>query len=163
MEHREFLDTSGDRPMRACMTSLVAALDSNGPVFAYTSFEERVLHAEAVRHTHLAPALKAIADRLVDLHAVSKTHYYHPAQTGSWSIKAGLPTIAPDLDYANLGEVSDGGGAQVAYLEMVHPDTTAERRTILAKALLTYCRRDTEAMVRIARHLSMTNAVKEAH
>ena len=62
-----------------------------------------------MRHPAFAVELHAIADRLVDLLPIARANYYHPAQKGSWSIKAVLPTIAPDLDYAALGEVSDGG------------------------------------------------------
>ena len=54
---------------------------------------------------------------------------------GSWSIKGILPTISPQLDYANLGEVSDGGSAQGAYLEMLSPDTPIPRRVQLIAAL----------------------------
>ena len=72
---------------------------------------------------------------------------------GSWSIKSVLPTIAPDLDYANLGEVADGGKAQSAYLEAIHGGTTFDRKMILENALIAYCKRDTEAMVRVLHHL----------
>ena len=44
---------------------------------------------------------------------------------GSWSIKAVLPTVAPELDYSGLGEVRDGIGAQGAYLELIDPAPTA--------------------------------------
>ena len=57
---------------------------------------------------------------MVDLLPIYREHYYHPAMMGSWSIKAVLPTIAPDLDYSNL-EVGDGGAAQEAYLRAIWP------------------------------------------
>ena len=155
LEHREFLDTVGDAPMRACMEALIGALGTDGPVFAYTGFERRVLREAAARDAELAPALDAIVGRLVDLHAVAKNHYYHLAQRGSWSLKSVLPTIAPDLDYANLTEVADGGAAQVAYVEMVDPQTPQERKDALERALRIYCRRDTEGMVRITRRLAI--------
>ena len=157
VEHREFLDTDGQAPMRTCMEALVDALGTDGPVFMYTGFERRVLRETAERDPSLAPALDAIIGRLVDLHPITADHYYHPAQKGSWSIKAVLPTIAPDLDYANLAEVADGGAAQLAYLEMIDPQTPPERKDALERALRTYCRRDTEGMVRIARRLSMSD------
>jgi hypothetical protein len=62
-----------------------------------------------------------------------------------------LPTIAPDLAYDNL-EVANGGMAQEAFGEIMHPDTTPERRQQLHNALLLYCERDTLAMVRIAHY-----------
>jgi hypothetical protein len=70
---------------------------------------------------------------------------------GSWSIKSVLPTIAPELDYADLGEVSDGGAAQSAYLELLASDTALSRRAHLIEALRVYCQRDTDAMVRLAK------------
>ena len=45
-----------------------------------------------------APLL-AIAARVVDLLLVARSHYYHPSQQGSWSIKKVLPAIAPDLSH----------------------------------------------------------------
>ena len=74
-------------------------------------------------------------------------------QRGSWSIKAVLPTVAPELDYSNL-EIKDGGNAQEAYLEAIAPETTLERRAQLDVALRAYCGRDTEAMIVLARHLA---------
>ena len=41
--HREFLDISGGAPMRPCAEALIAALGTEGPVFAYTGFERRML------------------------------------------------------------------------------------------------------------------------
>ena len=69
---------------------------------------------------------------------------------GSWSIKRVLPTIAPDLDYANLDDVQSGDMVEPVYFEMIDPATPAERRKVLENALLTYCERDTLAMVRLA-------------
>ena len=68
---------------------------------------------------------------------------------GSWSIKAVLPTVAPDLSYASLGEVRDGLAAQTAYFEAISPKTPDARRTALRRALLDYCRQDTLALVRL--------------
>jgi hypothetical protein len=163
LEHREFLDTSGEAPMRPCLQALVESIGFDGPVFSYTDLEGRVLREGGARYPDLAPALDALAIRLVDLYPIARAHYYHPAQNGSWSIKRLLPTIAPDLDYANLDEVADGTSAQLAYLEMVDPATADERRTRLAAALRVYCRRDTEGMVRIVQHLTATATISPCH
>ena len=88
-------------------------------------------------------------DRLYDLLPLTRAYYYHPAMKGSWSIKALLPAIAPDLDYAQLEGVHDGGGAQLAWVEAVAPQTAAERRSELREQLLRYCAHDTLAMVRV--------------
>jgi hypothetical protein len=99
----------------------------------------------------LAAALQAIDARLVDLHPVALANYYHPDMLGSWSIKAVLPTIAPDMDYSLLEGIQEGTGASRAYLEAIHPDTSAERREEIRRSLLKYCKHDTEAMVRLVR------------
>jgi hypothetical protein len=107
--------------------------------------------------------LEGVISRLVDLHEVARAHYYHPAQKSSWSIKAVLPTIAPARDYADLTDVRDGGGAQLAYLEILSPETPSGRKTILTQALQNYCRRDTEGMVAIFRFLLDSNPGTDRH
>ena len=153
LQHAEFLDLSGDNPARAVARALVDATRGQGPVFMYTSFERRCVGTLADFCPDLRPALESLASRLVDLHPIVKRHYYHPAMHGSWSIKAVLPTVAPDLDYAALGEIREGGAAQQAYLEAVDPETTPEGRLALREGLLAYCRHDTLAMARLAAFL----------
>jgi len=153
LQHAEFLDLSGDNPARAVARALLEATRGDGPVFMYTSFERRCIATLAGFCPDLAPDLEALGSRLVDLHPIVKRNYYHPAMHGSWSIKAVLPTIAPELDYESLGEIREGGAAQQAYAEATDPRTTHERRSALREALLAYCRHDTEAMVVLARFL----------
>jgi hypothetical protein len=154
LEHREFLDTSGEPPMRSCADTLLAALGAEGPIFVYSGFERGVLAALAARFPDLQRPLAALAERLVDLLPVTRAAWYHPAMKGSWSIKDVLPTVAPELDYADLGEVHDGTAAQIAFAEAVHPDTPTDRADELAHGLLAYCAQDTLALVRLRRFLS---------
>jgi hypothetical protein len=149
LEHREFLDLSGQPPMRACAVALIAALGAEGPILVYTAYEQRVISELAARFPDLAGPLEALAARIVDLYPLTKAHYYHPEMRGSWSIKAVLPTVAPDLDYASLAEVRDGMAAQTAFREAIDPATIAARRAALGAALSEYCRYDTLAMVRL--------------
>jgi hypothetical protein len=152
-EHREFLADGAGSPTRACAESLLVALGDTGPVMVYTSYEAGVLRMLAELHPDLAPRLEAVIERLFDLHPLVKANYYHPAMLGSWSIKAVLPTVAPDLDYASLGEVQEGNAASEAFLEIMAPDTNETRRADLRDALRRYCALDTLAMVRLARFL----------
>ena len=99
----------------------------------------------------------AIKARLVDLHPITKTNYYHPSQHGSWSIKAVLPAVAPDLSYEALEGVRHGGMAMEAYLEAIHPDTSPERKAEIEQQLLAYCGLDTFAMVRLWQFLAGRN------
>lgn len=63
---------------------------------------------------------------------------------GSFSITKVPPTIAPDLDYGELGGVTDGTAAQVAYLDAVfEPGMTGEGKEEYRRDLLRYCELDT--------------------
>ena len=154
VRHAEFLDTSGTQPMRAFAESLLATLGTAGPIVVYTDYERRILGSLANRYPDLAEPLNAAIARLVDLHPPTKQHYDHAALNGSWSLKAVLPTVAPDLDYAKLGEVRDGLAAQRAYVEAAAPSTSTQRRDSLRRGLLDYCRQDTLALVRLVEFFS---------
>jgi len=151
LTHKEFLDTGASAPMRAFAESLIPTLGAEGPVLVYSNFERTQLKALIVRFPDLEIPLTRIIGRLFDLLPVAQAAYYHPAMKGSWSIKAVLPTIAPDLDYATLGEVQHGAAAQAAYREIIHPATAPERRAALIQDLRAYCALDTLALVRVAR------------
>ncbi|MEO7254667.1 MAG: DUF2779 domain-containing protein [Casimicrobium sp.] len=147
----EFLDVSGDDPRPAMARALAKAFGgerAEAPVFAYNmSFERACLEhlAEAVpRHR---AAMLGIAHRLDDLLPITRDHYYHPDQRGSWSIKSVLPTIAPELDYAKLEGVQHGQEAQEKYLEAIDPETTSERKAQIESQLKAYCGLDSYAMV----------------
>jgi hypothetical protein len=149
LRHREWLAEGDGPPMREFAETVIDALGDTGPVFVYTGFEARILKELADRFVDLAGPLSAIGSRLVDLHPVARASYYHPDMLGSWSIKKVLPTIAPDLDYAGLGDVQEGGAASEAFLGLMDPETSAERRETLRADLLRYCKLDTEALVRL--------------
>jgi hypothetical protein len=149
LAHAEFLDLGGGPPMRRLAEALLDTLGNSGPILVYTPYERRVLQELAARYGDLAARLAAAAQRIVDLHPLTRRHYYHPAMRGSWSIKAVLPTVAPDSSYEALGEVRDGLAAQTAYLEAIDAKTADDRRAALRRALLDYCRHDTLALVRL--------------
>ncbi len=157
LEHREFLDLSGQAPMRQLANSLIDACGDTGPIFAYSAgFERGVINKLAERFSGLANPLLAIADRLEDLLPLARNNYYHPAMKGSWSIKTLLPCIVPNLDYNLLNEVHDGGEAQMAYLEAIDPETPGERKNQLRHALLKYCELDTFGLCKIFEYFTNT-------
>lgn len=149
---REFLSLDGEDPRRACAEAL-AALPGDGAVIAWNArFERDVILRLARVFPDLAQALESLAVRVVDLLPVTRDHWYHRDQRGSWSLKAVLPTIAPHLDYATL-EVKDGGNAVEAYREAAHSGCSPQRRAAIDSALRGYCGRDVEAMRVIAQRL----------
>ncbi len=162
LTHMEYLDVDGTQaPMRRFAESLVEKMGTDGPIFVYSSYEAGIIKGLIEMYPDLASGLEKIIDRLVDLLPLAQKYYYHPAMKGSWSIKAVLPTIAegaPDLDYKRLDEVQNGMLAQAAYLEIIHPDTSKERRENLSRKLLDYCKLDTLAMVRLVEYFQNSTA-----
>lgn len=148
-----FLDLSGANPSQPCAEKLISICAEPGPIFAYNAgFERSRIRDLAERLPHLRTDLLSINERIVDLLPVAREHYYHPSQHGSWSIKAVLPAMFPNdpaLSYQALDGVQDGGGAQTAYLEAIHPKTPPGRKAQLQQQLLAYCKLDTLAMVKL--------------
>ena len=154
LRHEEFLDLSGEPPMRALAEALIECLGESGPVLMYTNYEEGVIKELIELFPDLAEPLQEIIDRLFDLHPVVKDNYYHPKMLGSWSIKAVLPCIAPHMSYAGLEGIAEGMAASEGFIEAIDPETAPERKTELEEQLLRYCRFDTEAMVEIVKFFS---------
>ena len=153
LEHADFLDLTGEPPMRRFAESLIRVLGRAGPVLVYTGYERGVIQGLRARYPDLARPLGAIVARLVDLHPLAERGFYHPLMRGSWSLKALLPVVAADLRYADLVEIQEGTAASEGYFEACAPATPAARKRALERALRAYCRLDTAALVRLARFL----------
>ena len=152
LEHHEFLDVSGDSPMKSFTASLLDSVGDEGPVLVYNaSFERMILNDMAIFFPEYAEQIAKIIERMVDLLDITRKYYYHPDMHGSWSIKAVLPTIAPELDYANLEGVHHGGEAQFAYLECIAGNIDEEKKQQIIWNLKRYCELDTYAMVAMVR------------
>ncbi len=153
IEHRSFLSIDGSDP-RPAIAAALAELPGEGAVVAWNKgFEGRCLRELADAVPAHATALLSLADRLVDLVPVARACWYHRDQRGSWSIKAVLPTIAPELAYDGL-EVKDGGMAMEVWHEAADPATSPVRVQAIRVALEAYCERDTWAMVVVLRRLA---------
>ena len=164
LDHREFLDLSGNDPSAAIAEALVRAAGTRGPIFVYSPYERTTILGLAGRLPKFRRALEALAGRFVDLLPVVKKHYYHPSQHGSWGLKAVLPAVLPPtvrgLSYSHLEEVSGGIAAQLAYQEAIAPETTAARKQQLRQHLTAYCKLDTLALVHVWRVLSGRTGLK---
>lgn len=161
VEHAEFLDTTGDLPLAAFVDHLLQAVRVEGPILVWNqSFEASRLRELAAKFPARRTALLSVVSRLIDLLPIFRAHYYHRDMRGSWSLKAVLPTIAPDLAYSDL-EVSDGSLAQIAYRRAIDPKISNDRKEQLIKSLLDYCKRDTYSMVRLAKWAAEGMALPE--
>lgn len=156
VHHHECLDTTGADPRPALIKALLEHCgpsnnaEDTGPIFAYNApFEKRVLKDLIAAFPVEAIGLTNILNRIEDLLPIARKHYYHPSQHGSWSIKAVLPAICPELSYTDLDGVQDGLAAQQSYLEAITPTTTPERHQEIRHQLLAYCLLDTLGLVRM--------------
>jgi hypothetical protein len=150
LEQKSFLDLSGQDPSKAFAQALIGACGERGPIFVYNAVFEKARIKELTNcFPSMSHALLALNERVVDLLPVAENHCYHPSQQGSWSIKAVLPAICPDLSYADLDGVQDGGMAMRAYLEATSGQISAGRKADIHRQLLDYCALDTYAMVRL--------------
>ena len=68
MRHEEFLDLSGEPPMRALAEKMIACLGDSGPVLMYTTYERTVINglielfpdlADAAAEHHRSPVRPA--------------------------------------------------------------------------------------------------------
>ncbi|WP_066342161.1 DUF2779 domain-containing protein [Azohydromonas lata] len=96
VRHAGFLAGPDGDPRRGFAASLVEQLGREGPLFAYNAgFERNRIRELAQRFDDLAPALEALLPRFVDLFALLRDHYYHPAMAGSWSLRSVFKAVAP--------------------------------------------------------------------
>ena len=116
------------------------------------SFEASCNDRLARLHPQHTAFLQNLNDRTRDLMEVFKQDYVDPNFGGSTSIKKILPVLVPNLGY-NTDSVHDGAGAMEAWRQLV----TSKDENIKASlriALLSYCKLDTLAMVRIHQFLA---------
>ncbi len=154
LRHREFLAEGSDDPRREFAETLVAALAADdAPVLVYSPFESTQLRLLAEHFPDLAPPLRGIRDRLLDLLPVVRSHVYHPGFEFSFSIKTVAPALAPDLSWDDLGAIADGASAAGALAALASGQLLETERDGVRVALRAYCARDTLALVRVHRVL----------
>ena len=118
----------GNDPRREFIASLCTALGGSGSIVVYYQpFEEQRLLELATWLPEFAGRIKKIQRRLWDLLPIVRNHVYHPAFAGSYSLKAVLPALVPDMTYegtvvasgqdAGLGRAmcSGAGGCGMAH------------------------------------------------
>jgi hypothetical protein len=146
--HKSFLWSEQDDPRAALVESLIDAIPVEGTIVAYSNYEQRVMKDLAAEFPDFADALLDLCDRTFDLLKLVREEYYHPQLHGSFSIKSVLPVLAPDMGYGGL-EIQHGLVAAIDFGRMVSENTPTEEKEKTKEALLAYCEKDTEAMVRV--------------
>jgi hypothetical protein len=83
---------------------------------------------------------------------VVRNHVYHPAFAGSYSLKAVLPALVPELTYEGMA-VANGQDAGLAWESLVRGNLDQVERDKTRKALLDYCGKDTLALLSLLERL----------
>ena len=151
--HKEFLANANVDPREEFIISLLKATEQPGTILAYNqSFEISRLKELSTSFPKYCVEIEERISRIMDLMVpFAKRWYYAPAMNGSYSIKAVLPALVPKLNYNDL-EISDGGTASAAYLNLYH-NGDAKQVESVRKNLKEYCKLDTLAMVELFRKL----------
>ena len=153
LEHAEFLADGDGDPRRAFATSLIAQLRGAATLVVYTGYERTQLTALRDAFPDLRSALEAVLTiPQFDLHPVVRNGYYHPEFRGSFSLKAVLPVMVPELAYTDL-TIQHGDVASLQFQQLWDRDLDESARRQIRADLLAYCERDTLAMVRIVEAL----------
>lgn len=148
LKHSEFLHEGDGDPRERFATSLLAAIPSEGSIVTYSSYERRVMRELAEEFPQHRDGLLSLTERVFDLLQPIRAEYYHPGFHGSFSMKSVTPTLVPDLAYDDL-EIQEGIAASASYAQLTADDASSSDRDRIKEALLAYCGRDTEAMVRV--------------
>ena len=151
-EHHEFLATDASDPRREYITSLCAALGKTGTIVVYSAFESQRLSELAAWLPEFSGLIEKIQRRLWDLLPVIRNHVYHPAFAGSYSLKAVLPALVPEMSYDGM-VIANGQDAGMAWESLVRGSLDQVEPDRIKKALLDYCGQDTLALVKLVTKL----------
>ena len=141
-------------PRRELAERMIEATRGAKRIVTYSAFEKtRIAELQALV-PKLAEPLGALLGKLVDLLPVVRNHVYHSGFKGSFSIKAVLNPLVPDLTYSDL-VIVDGlvASVEIARLLFVAHKIPVAERDRIRRDLLDYCERDTWAMVRLLERL----------
>lgn len=152
VEHFEYLAENTATALEIFTSNLIDILGNEGTILVYNkAFENTRLRELKEDYEHLAKAIEAIQDRLLDLMSPFRSNYRLPEMQGSYSIKYVLPAIVPELNYENL-LIGNGGDASAAFYNLTNEADEAKINES-REALLAYCKLDTFAMVKLLEKL----------
>lgn len=153
--HHEWLADGHGDPRPELVRRLTIACEEAATIVAYYSnFEDRTLRLVAEALPEFREPVRGILDRLVDARPIVRDNIYHLGFGGSFSLKAVLPALVPELAYEGM-EIADGMAAS-RELErlLLHGETVpAPERAHLLEALRRYCELDTWGVVKMLERL----------
>lgn len=157
LRHHEFLAEPGRDQREELLKKLLSEIPRNACVLAYNkAFEANILKQLGEWYPSCMKKINFVISNMHDLaDPFRRREVYHYLMDGSYSLKAVLPALVPELSYEDM-EIGEGMEAMDAFHRIGETDDPEEKARIRA-ALLEYCRLDTLAMVKIVEKLrSMT-------
>ena len=154
--HLEHLARKKDgHPIPGLLAQMKADIGPIGSVIVWNKGFEMGRNREMAKdYPKYKAFLEGVNERVYDLMEIfSKQYHVHPDYHGSVSIKYVLPVLVPELSYKNLEDIQNGGLATLRWYQSVATEMTEEKRNKIYQNLLTYCKLDTLAMVKIYEHL----------
>jgi hypothetical protein len=160
LEHREFLadpdrftNKEGYDPRLQLIQQMERDICPKGSILSYNAkFEIAVLRRLATDYPAYRGFIEDMISRIVDLLVpFSRGWYYTPEMGASASIKSVLPALAPEFSYRDL-EIGNGMMTSNIFLSMAAGNFTGDKVKTM-NDMLAYCKRDSEGMVVIYRHL----------
>lgn len=153
LQHHEFLAQPGVDPRAELTETLLEQIPEDACLIAWNQkFEMGILGGLAEHLQQHAARIGRLLESFRDPMTLFRARsVYLWQQKGSYSIKAVLPHLVPELTYDGL-EVANGEMAMSAYRAMSAAKDPQELARI-RRALLDYCGLDTLAMVRIVERL----------
>lgn len=155
--HKEYLAEANPQidPRDKFVKQLIEDCGIKGDVLVYNiGFERGKINDLITLYPQYQVELQAIIYRLKDLMIpFQQRWYYMPQMQGSYSIKAVLPALVPELSYNDL-EIKEGGTASNTFTQMVLGEFKGDIQKTRTD-LLEYCKMDTFAMVKILEKLKL--------
>lgn len=154
--HKEFLARKFENPVPELLLQLKHDIGPEGTVIAWNmSFEKGCNDEMAKMESSYSEFLRGVNERMFDLMPIFKLKnqlYVKSEFHGSASLKKVLPVLCPELSYDSLA-IKEGGEASASWPVLTDLETSESKKNALAKNMLEYCKRDTEAMVCILEKL----------
>lgn len=153
LSHYGFLAKEGSDQRDELVRNLAIHIPDKACVVTYNMrFEKGVIRNLSEKFPLYADRLMGIHDSIVDLMIpFYKRAYYIREMKGSYSLKAVLPALIPELTYKGLN-ISNAGQAEASY-STLHLLTDKEEVEKIRVSLLEYCKLDTFALVKLIEKL----------
>ncbi|OGF76454.1 hypothetical protein A2926_02575 [Candidatus Giovannonibacteria bacterium RIFCSPLOWO2_01_FULL_44_40] len=154
--YEKFLARTFKDSVPGLLAQLRRDIGERGSVIVWNESFEKGCNDEMARmEPDYADFLKAVNDRIFDLMVIFKLKnqlYTRNAFQKSASLKMVLPAICPELAYDDL-TIQEGATASASWPVLTSTNTSKADKAKLADDMLSYCKRDTEAMVCILKKL----------